>query len=43
MSTEKEDLLLRHLRNMGYTWGQAMVKIDEVKWKDKHEENNSTE
>ena len=34
MSTEKEDLLLRHLRNQGYTWSQACRKIDEVKLKE---------
>jgi len=31
MSTEKEDLLLRFLRNQGYTYSQAIAKIDEVK------------
>jgi len=31
MSTEKEDLLLRFLRNQGYTWSQAIAKIDELK------------
>jgi len=34
MSTEKEDSLLRHLRNMGYTWSQAIAKIEEVKLKE---------
>ncbi len=31
MSTEKEDMLLRFFHNQGYTWSQAMNKIDEVK------------
>jgi len=31
MSTEKEDLLLRWFHRQGYTWGQAIEKVDEAK------------
>jgi hypothetical protein len=34
MSTEKEDMLLRFLHNQGYTWSQAIQKVDEVKLKE---------
>lgn len=34
MSTEKEDLLLRFFRYQGYTWSQAIRKLDEVKLKE---------
>jgi len=31
MSTEKEDTLLRFLRNQGYTYSHSIAKIDEIK------------
>jgi len=34
MSTEKEDLLLRFFRHQGFTWSQAIAKIDEAKLKE---------
>jgi len=34
MSTEKEDLFLRWFRQQGYTWRQAIEKVDNVKLKE---------